>query len=188
MQPGRVEFAHGIKFFFFSLPASGEVTANIDLSLELLVKASYKGRKLGKISGSVVPERDQLPWSYIEPRHSFWREKRFFTDLLSPQYPGRYSGWDKVTALDFIILSLLIWDVSKLEAECLLKHWSHYPITIIVAGKSGPFTCFSVRFSVIKIYLFCWGWRGRWAVKSPGCSCRGLCWVPSAHMVVYNYL
>lgn len=47
---------------------------------------------------------------------------------LKISFKNMRNGYDQVTFLDFIMFSLLIWELSKLEAEQALKYLTRYLI------------------------------------------------------------
>lgn len=48
--------------------------------------------------------------------------------VLKTSFKNVRNGYDQVTFLDFIMFSLLIWELSKLEAEQALKYLTRYLI------------------------------------------------------------
>lgn len=64
---------------FFSLLASGEITANIDLApiYNCWSRQATKEENLGKSVALFSQKGTRLPWLYIETRRSFRREKSF---------------------------------------------------------------------------------------------------------------
>lgn len=65
-------------------------------------------------------EKKYLNWIYLLSGSS--------ASVLKTSFKNVRNGYDQVTFLDFIMFSLLIWELSKLEAEQALKYLTRYLI------------------------------------------------------------